>query len=428
MKRASLYSLLLAGSIFAQPSDELKQLREEVEVLKEELRKLRLEISIPQITTYQSYSGLGPAASKALINPKGVSVGGYGEVHFYKSNKDIRGGTKSYTDLTRLILYIGYAFTEKLKFTSELELEHASTNSGHGTGGGYFKAELAILDYNFKPQFGVRGGLLLIPVGIINEVHEPPTFYTVDRPYLERNIIPTTWEEIGVGAYGTIGMVDYRVYVTNALMLKGGGGYSPSAPLKTARQRGARAVSERFGLTGRVDLNLPYNLKLGGSFWTGDVQSKGGSDSNLGLRRGEKVGSVTLFSPHLWWQWAGFDVRVVGAYVKVNDADKIGNDLGVTNYPSKMQGFYTQVAYNVLRLTDIEQELYIFGMYENYDTHASVPSGYSKPAGHKVQIFNVGLSYKPHPLVALKADYVKEDYSDGNDDRNLYRAAISWMF
>ncbi len=67
-------------------------------------------------------------------------------------------------------------------------------------------------------------------------------------------------------------------------------------------------------------------------------------------------------------------------------------------------------------------------MYENYDTHANVPSGYSKPAGHRVRVYNLGVSYKPHPLVALKADYVREDRSDGVEGRNIYRGAISWMF
>jgi len=70
--------------------------------------------------------------------------------------------------------------------------------------GGYFKAELAFLDYNFRPEFGVRGGLLLMPVGIINEIHEPPTFPSAERPFLERRILLSTWEEMGVGVYGTI--------------------------------------------------------------------------------------------------------------------------------------------------------------------------------------------------------------------------------
>jgi hypothetical protein len=74
-----------------------------------------------------------------------------------------------------------------------------------------------------------------------------------------------------------------------------------------------------------------------------------------------------------------------------------------------------------------DQQLYVFGIYENYDTHASVPEGFEKPEGHKVQVFNVGISYKPHPLIALKADYVRFSPKDAKK-QNIYRLALGWMF
>jgi hypothetical protein len=416
----------------------VEETKQETEVLKEELRKLRLEIAIPQLEL-KTYSGLGPAASKAMFNPRGVSIGGYGELTFRYNSVDARGGAKSIANVQRIILYLGYAFDEKLKFNSELELEHASTSGGHGTGGGYFKAELAFLDYNFRPEFGVRGGLLLMPVGIINEVHEPPTFPSAERPFLERRILLSTWEEMGLGVYGTIKNLDYRFYITNGLMLKGGGDYNVLEPLKTLRQRGARAVADRIGFTGRVDYTLPLNITVGFSFWTGDVVSKGGNDSKLvpgGLRRGTKLGSMTLISPHLWWQYAGLDVRFVGALVNVNNARRITDDLHASDsdrrekpIPSEQRGFYVQVAYDIFRLFKIDkQELYVFGIYEDYDAHAKVPQGSNKPAGHKLKVYNVGLSYKPHPLVAIKADYARLNYSPNKKDENEYRLTLGFMF
>jgi len=412
----------------------VEETKQETEVLKEELRKLRLEIAVPQLEL-KTYSGLGPAASKALFNPRGVSIGGYGELTFRYNSVDARGGAKSIADVQRIILYLGYAFDEKLKFNSELELEHASTLASHGTGGAYFKAELAFLDYNFRPEFGVRGGLLLIPVGIINEVHEPPTFPSAERPFFERRIMLSTWEEMGVGVYGTIKNLDYRFYITNGLMVKGGGDYNALQPLKTLRQRGARAVADRIGFTGRVDYTLPLNIMVGFSFWTGDVMSKGGDNSQLGLRRGTKLGSMTMISPHLWWQYQGFDVRFVGALVNVNNARKITDDLqsGADRInkpiPSEQRGYYVQVAYDIFRLFKIDrQELYVFGIYEDYDAHAKVPQGSVKPAGHKLKVYNVGLSYKPHPLVAIKTDYARLNYSPNRQDENEYRLTLGFMF
>ncbi|MDW8294847.1 MAG: FlxA-like family protein [Aquificaceae bacterium] len=466
MRKVLLVTAILSGNVFAQPMDErIRQLEEQIrvlqqevqrlreeqrkaeetkketEVLKEEIRKLRLEIAMPQIEI-KSYSGLGPAASKVHFNPKGVSIGGYGELLFRHNDVDARGGAKNIANMQRLILYLGYAFNEKLKFNSELELEHASTSGEHGTGGGYFKSELAYLDYQFRPEFGLRGGLLLMPVGIVNEVHEPPTFPSAERPFFERRIAMSTWEEMGFGVYGTVGPVDYRFYVTNGLMLRGGGGYNVLEPLKTARQRGARAVMDRLGFTGRIDVNLPLNLTLGGSFWTGDIQSKGGSDSGLNLRRGTKVGSVTMLLPHLWWQHAGWDVRFVGAYVKVEDALRVSQDLFGNNLqnpntgtnrnnimPREQKGYYLQIAYDMFRLFGPDnQELYVFGIYEDFDTHSKVPQGYLKPNGNKLKVYNLGISYKPHPLVAIKVDYAKLDYSRPRRDEKEYRLTLGFMF
>ncbi|MFN3598819.1 MAG: DUF3373 domain-containing protein [Aquificaceae bacterium] len=454
MKRLLLASALFSSLAFAQTQeDRIKQLEEQIrmlqqevqrlkeeqkkteetkqetEALKEEIRKLRLDIALPQLEI-KSYSGLGPAASKVHFNPRGVSIGGYGEFTFLHNDVNARGGAKSIADVQRIILYLGYAFDERLKFNSELELEHASTSGEHGTGGAYFKAELAYLDYNLRPEFGLRGGLLLMPVGIINEIHEPPTFPSAERPFFERRMTLSTWEEMGLGVYGTVGMVDYRFYLINGLMLKGGGGYNAQEPLKNIRQRGARAIADRFGFTGRVDINLPYNLKVGGSFVSSHVQSKGGNDSQLNLRRGSKVGSVNMFFPHLWWQYAGWDVRLVGGLVKVNDARRMSQDLGGgAVIPEEQKGFYVQVAHDVFRYFNIEnQELYLFGIYEDFDTHSKVPTGFSKPNGHKLRVYNVGLSYKPHPLVAIKADYARLNYSPNRRDEKEYRLTLGFMF
>ncbi len=461
MKKSLLVLALFSVGAFAQTTeDRIKQLeeqtkllqqeiqklkedqkkaeetRQETEALKEEIRNLRLEVAIPQIE-FKSYSGLGPAASKVYFTPRGVSIGGYGELTFRHNDVDARGGAKSIANAQRFILYLGYSFSERIKFNSELELEHASTSAGHGTGGGYFKAEFAALDFLFNPKLNLRAGLVLMPVGIINEVHEPPTFPSAERPFLERRLLLSTWEEMGIGFYGSVGPVDYRAYIINGLMLKGAGDYDRVEPLKNVRQRGARAVADRFGFTGRVDIKLPMNLKVGGSVVYADVQSKGGTDSQLRLRRGSKVGTLTMFSPHVWWQHAGWDVRLVGTFVKVDDALRMSQDLfGAANVgtnnriiPEEQKGFYLQVAYDIFRFFGPQnQELYLFGIYENIDAHSKVPQSYSKPAGHKLQVFNFGLSYKPHPLVAIKADYVRLDYSPTRKDENEYRLTFGFMF
>ncbi|SNZ11508.1 cell division protein ZapB [Hydrogenobacter hydrogenophilus] len=451
MKKALLISALFSTIAVAQPTEEkirqleeqirtlqqeiqklkeeqkkTEEVRQETDVLKEEIRKLRLEIAMPQLEI-KSYSGLGPAASKALFNPKGVSIGGYGEIHFLH-NPDKK--PKNTVDAKRLILYFGYAFNEKLKFNSEIEWEHAFVEGEEESG--ETAVEFAFIDYSFNEKLGLRGGLILIPVGIINEYHEPPTFPSVDRPFLERNIIPTTWRELGFGAYGKLEKLEYRAYITNGLKPneEAGEKVENGQLLQGFKQKGFKAVSDQIAFSGRFDYNLPYNLKVGVSGFFGGVQDE----------KGKKLGNLNLLSPHLWWQYGGWDVRFVGAYGTTSGADKISQEISTnpacqlgdtakcTTFPKKFYGFYTQLAYDVFRFLKIsDQQLYVFGIYENYNTHASVPDGFEKPSGRKVQVFNVGISYKPHPLVALKADYVRFSPKDAKK-QNIYRLALGWMF
>lgn len=399
----SLLSLPLVAS--AQENSEIRQIKEEVEVLKEEIRKLRLEISQPEATEYRSYTGLGPAASKALINPKGVSIGGYGEIWFNFTPQEDPSFT---TDVFRYILYLGYAFNNKLKFNSEVEIEHAKK----------VLLEFAFLDYRVNKYFGLRAGQVLIPIGITNEYHEPPTYFSVKQPYLEKKLFPFTWKENGVGIYGETDFIEFRGYIINAM--KAGSSYDPTEPLDSIDQIGSQAVTDELGVTARFDLKLPLNLKVGAAgFYSPVLQGNG-----------DRLGSISLISPHLWWQYAGFDIRFVGALVRVEGSDKITQALPSGNvFPKRMQGYYLQAAYNVLRFFETDQELFIFGKVENVDRYNQVPDGYSKPTGKasNLNVLNFGIAYKPHPLVSLKADYAREDY-ESNQDIDLYSTAITWMF
>ncbi len=412
VKKILMSSVLLSSALFAQQDSEIKKLKEEIEVLKEELRKLKLEMSMPEITTYQSYTGLGPAASKALFNPKGVSIGGYGEIWFdYSPDRKPRATT----DVFRYIFYLGYAFTDKLKFNSEVEIEHTDE----------ILVEFAFLDYRFNKHFGIRGGQVLVPLGITNEYHEPPTYLSVRQPYLEKKLFPFTWKENGIGFYGETKLLEYRAYILNGMKAEKGV-YDPTEPLDSINQNGGQAVMDGLAFTGRLDFKLPLNFKIGSAVFISGVNAP----------NGDSLGTIYLFSPHFWWQYAGFDVRFVGAIASVSGADKITMELddgdptnGQEVFPKRMQGFYFQVGYNVLRHFDTDHELYVFGKIENVDRYNKVPAGYQKPTGKasELNIINFGISYKPHPLIALKADYAKENYKEGKD-YDLYSAAITWMF
>src|SRR5690349_2866303 len=145
--------------------------------------------------------GLTPVVCTHLAaqDSETTSVGGYGEVHY--TNASGRG-TPGSVNVRRFVLYVAHNFSEKVTVRSELELEDAKIEGGEA--GGEVALEQLYLDYLISPAFTLRAGLLLPPIGIVNEFHEPPTFNGVDRPVFDQNVIPTTWREIGVGAVGVI--------------------------------------------------------------------------------------------------------------------------------------------------------------------------------------------------------------------------------
>ena len=84
-----------------------------------------------------------------------------------------------------------------------------------------------------------RGDVDLVPMGFVNEMHEPTVYFGAERPEVERLILPSTWRENGVGAFGTIAdRFHYRVYLINGM---DGQGFSSNG-LRGGRQNGSRAI------------------------------------------------------------------------------------------------------------------------------------------------------------------------------------------
>jgi hypothetical protein len=191
--------------------------------------------------------GLGfalPAAAAAQsitntpLKENSVTVGGYGEVHF----TNVRGPeTPATINLRRFVVYLANAFTDRLSLRSEIEWEDAKVEPGQS--GGEISIEQLFLDYRFSDAFTLRTGLLLSPIAIVNETHEPPTFNGVQRPDFEHDVIPTTWRELGIGAAGAVPGVEglaYRVYLLNGLRAEG---FSAAEGIRGAGRKARRRAS-----------------------------------------------------------------------------------------------------------------------------------------------------------------------------------------
>jgi hypothetical protein len=318
-----------------------------------------------------------------------TSLGGYGELHYNEPDGIQRGEL----DFHRFVLYLGHTFTDQLSFHSELEIEHTSLAAGEETGG-EVALEQAFLDYRLHESLGIRAGLLLVPVGILNMYHEPPTFHGVERPNVERLIIPTTWREGGAGIYGApADGLAYQLYLVAGLRASG---FSASSGLRGGRQSGFRSDISDPSVTGRIDLTPAGGLRLGASFFVGN--STGGVDS-LGQ------GRVTFWSADVQYSSGGLVVRALAALATLSDTRQINREYG-GRVADRITGWYTEAGYDILPwlAPDTDQELSVFARYERYNTQAST-DGFAPLEQYNRNDIVLGLTYRPAPSVAFKTDY-----------------------
>lgn len=391
---------------------EIEEMKRKIEVLTEEVEKIKLgAVAEP---TYERFRGLGPAASKIYFIDKGLSVGGYGEVVY-----ENREGGINQVDFLRGVIYFGYKFSDRILFNSEIEYEHGSTGKG-----GEVSVEFGYLDFRFNNPFNIRAGMVLIPVGFINEGHEPIVFHGSLRPDVDRFIIPTTWRENGVGVFGEIiPDLNYRVYVVAGLDADG---FKASDGIRGGRQSGAKSRAEDLALVTRLEYRGVLGLKVAGSFYTGN--------SGQGRMVGGEVIDVrtTIYEADLEYLYRGLELRGLYAQINLDDADKINllkSYTGNNSVGERMYGWYLEGAYNILPIlkTGTAQYLSPFVRYERYNTQDAVPSGYLANPANDMTTITYGITYKPIPNIALKVDFQEKDNEAGtaNDQFNI---AIAYNF
>lgn len=397
--------------------DDIKEVSRKTDILSEEIEKIRTQLVIPEEPELKSEYGLGPAASKVYKVDKGLSIGGYGEGRYQAFVSDA-DGKKDNSDLLRFVLYFGYKFTDNILFNSELEFEHGTTGKG-----GSVSVEFAALDFFFDPMANIRAGMVLVPMGFINQIHEPLFFFGNNRPEVERRIIPTTWRENGAGIFGELlPGLSYTAYAINGLKASG----FTSAGIRGGRQSGSRALAEDWASVTQL-LYVPPSfpeLQFGASMYLGDS----GQDQTLAIPVGDQISFQTvaaftqLYEAHMQWKYKGLEFRALGAWGHIGNAGTLsaakGQTIGSSNF-----GWYTEVGYNVLPLLFPETTQYLapFFRFEKLDPIATAPAGFLDNENLDRQIIQFGLQYKPIPNVVIKADYRNFTAKRGSvaDDFNL---------
>ncbi len=386
------------------------ELTRRIDVVADELQRTRASSIVPQIKG--SEHGLGPAASKIYQAQSGVSIGGYGEILYENPTGD---SASDEFDLLRAVLYVGYKFDDHFVFNSEIEFEH---------GGDEVSVEFAYIDYLHDPALNFRGGNVLIPMGFMNEMHEPTTFLSTHRPSVERFILPSTWHENGVGAFGDAGGFSYRAYVVNGLDAEG---FSAAEGLREGRQGGQEAQAEELALVGRLDYTATPGLLIGGSAYHGDsgqtLQTAGGSDIDA---------ATTILEAHVEYKAQGWQFRALAAQAEVDDVVDLNAALALVGSDSigeKLDGYYVELGYDLMRCFAPEgaQSLTPFVRWESLDTQAEVPSGFTSNPANDIDIATIGVSYKPTEHIVIKADYQDVD-DDAGSTADLFSVSLGYIF
>ncbi len=352
-----------------------------------------------------------------------TGLSGYMELHYTKpffgaDEPDPREDGQ--LDFHRFVLLVTHRFSDRIRFVGELEVEHAFVEGLEESG--EIEVEQAYLDFLVSRSFNVRAGMLLVPVGIINERHEPPVFYGVERPFVDTVIIPTTWFDVGAGVHGEVGRGwRYRLYVMSPL---NAAEFSADEGIRGGRQLGGQANARSVATTGRVEyVGLP-GLTAGASFWTGKSGFEFQPRFDVPVRLFEADARYARDRLELRAQFA--QVGIVNAG-EINDA--IFRQSGVDpNVARSLRGGYVEAGYRLLAGRPFG-EVGAFVRFESFDTQFRMPNGYVPLKEFDREAWVFGATYWPDPDIAVKVDYtIQGNRSSVIVAPKSFNVGLGWWF
>jgi hypothetical protein len=332
---------------------------------------------------------------------------GYGELNYNHPTAQASG---SQADLRRAVLGFSHAFDADTHVYGELEWEHAVVSADDS---GESEVEQLYVEHQLNQSVAFRAGLTLIPLGFLNEHHEPTNYYGVERNFVETAIIPTTWREGGLSLLGTTeNGFSWNIGATTSQNLRNWDPASPDgreSPLGAIHQELQLADARDIALYGAANWQGVPGLTLGGGVFSGKI-GQGGSDNFPAADSRATLGEV-----HARWQQGPFDLSAIYTRGTISDAEKlnltfVGNPYPV---PESFWGGYVQGAWRVWQSGD--SSLVPFLRYEAFNTaaaFASVPLGLGVPSADTERVSTIGVNYYLTPEVVFKADYQHFNITD----------------
>ena len=429
MKKTLLTGLLVlsvsfgSGQAFAASMEDIQKLQSQIDMLENkgdspQLAKLRNEMDLiaDALENLKYTEGAKTKYNRARVY-------GYGETH-YTNHSDKNAGPSEIEE-HRFVIGVNAALSNWIQLNVELDFEHGAQE---------VEFELGYLDFRLHEAFNARAGVMLIPVGLLNEFHEPVLFWSVERPELQTKIIPTSWNGSGAGFFGTpVSGVNYRIYAVNSVQSirpvgfstgdgSGGSGgrggrFKSSSGIRSGRQQPNKLVAEDFAVTGRLELTKLYpGLLLGFSLYTGNTTQ--------GLIK--EGGRILLLEADMKYRKKWFDMNASIVNIDVSDAaamnafcagqNAIKSGTCSTDTGDNIFGWNVQAGVHLPHLLGIHtsQDLVPWLMFEHIRPQDSVPSGTAPTAGVNFDVYQAGLTYRPIFKANVKIDWQHKRYSNPN--------------
>ncbi len=365
----------------------VQQQQHTIETLQKELRELknRLDSTAKHVEAQEdNLQQMAEAVEDTVPAAAQTSLGGYGELHY--NNTD--SGNK--VDFHRFVLFIGHDFSDQTRFYSELEVEHALSGEGKP---GAMELEQAFIGHRFNDSFTAKAGLMLMPVGILNETHEPDTFFGVERNPVEKNILPTTWWEAGLAGRWKISQrLSADIMISSGLNVPTSG--SKAFLIRSGRQSVAKATANDGALTARIQFLPAPGLQLSALVH----QQQDITQGELGI-------GATLLEADAQYRNGPFGLKALVARWNLDDKVK-----ALAPGREQQSGYYIEPSW---RFGD-RQNIGLFARYAMWDNNAG-----DDRADTSIKQLNIGANYWLHPQVVFKMDYQNQSGAADDDGFNL---------
>lgn len=428
--------------------NEMKAMEKRIQMLEGQIQQKDAVPNVPpaQTTAQPLRQDTTPATENKDIfgiapSPvEGLKLGAYGELKFGSQQNPADGGHwQNGFDTARVTLLPTYQFTDNIIFNAEIEFEHAGAGFDpddklHGTA----EVEQAYVDFKMSNYFTFRSpGVDLVPIGYINQHHEPTAFYSVNRPELANGLIPTTWAPPATGFYGKIvDNLNYQFQISSSLedfgddfSTRTDANTVPAGPFAAGIDgnnalgfakppRGDfRQLSNDLAYALQLTYTPPFIPGLAGStgvYWTPNTTPRGSHD-NLGNALGRS--SLTLVDsefryrvPKTGWEFRGEYAQAFfgnPANLRANNDGDPTNNVGGTMY-----GLSGEAAYHIPLGPYLggnwEAIPFYRYTYENLQTGGFRGADVNAPIGAgQRQFHTVGVAVFPTPQLVLKLNYQK---------------------